>query len=161
MSAAGADVLDAWVLRDDRDPVADRSRPRRPPTLWDPSYRRRDQSGARPLTDDPGSAVRRSGTLSVLATALDPALPPLDPSVIVVQADERMGTGPDVQAGYSGRHYDGSCIPFRALVDDGWLDRGAAAAANGTQRRVRISGTSAAAGIEVRQLVGLGAPPEL
>ncbi|MGL6209782.1 MAG: S8/S53 family peptidase [Paracoccaceae bacterium] len=147
-SVAGNGALDLWVLRDDRDLAADMSRPRRPSRLWDPQYLPRNPSGARPLTDDPAALVRRSGTLSVLATAVGGG-------VTVVQANERLGEGRPHKAGYSGRREDGADIVVQAMVDDGWPGRGAEASANGSGRRVRMSGTSAAAGISARVLVGL------
>ncbi len=154
LATRGSANLDAWVLRDDRNPVADRFRPRRPSVLWDPWYQRRGPTGAPPLTDDAPSAVRRSGTLSVLATTLAPA-------AIAVQANERLGQQPPAQAGYSGRRQTGRALEASALVDDGWTGRGTAAAANGGPRRIRMSGTSAAAGIEARRILGLGPVPEL
>lgn len=154
LACDGPDVVDIWLLRDDRDPVADRSRPRKPSSLWHPAYQTRDAVGARPLTDDAKSAVRRSGTMSVLATALHPA-------VIAVQANESLGQGPSVQATYSGRRDNGAAVLDTALVDDGWLGKGAAVAANGGPRRMRMSGTSAAVGLYARQLMGIGAAPEL
>jgi hypothetical protein len=153
----GADTLKLWLFRDDRDPIADRSRPRRPSRFWSPGYILRDAFGAPPLTDDPGAAVRRSGTLSVLATAADAGGLPIE----AVQADLRLGNGNIRQAAYSGRREDGAPLTVSELVDDGWSDRGVAAAANGTQKRVRMSGSSAAAGLRARAILGLGPAPPL
>lgn len=148
----GTDALDLWLFRDDRDPVADRMRPHRPSRFWSAGYVPRDATGAPPLGDDPGATVLRSGTLSVLATA---ALPGVD----VVQADRRHGGGPVAKAAYSGSPGDGSDVAVSELVDDGWPGRGVAVAANGGQRRVRMSGTSAAAGLRARRLLGIGPAP--
>jgi hypothetical protein len=136
--------VELWLARDDRDPVADRGRPRRPSSFWDAACTLRDATGALPLGDDPGSAVLRTGTLSALATGM---------AVEPVQADEKLGTGAPQPAGYSSRREDGQPLQHATLVDDGWVGCGTMAAANGTQRRMRVSGTSAAAGLRVRQLV--------
>ena len=150
----GPDKLDFWLFRDDRDPMADRSHPRRPSRFFSAGYVLRDPLGAPPLGDDPESAVLRSGTLSVLATAADPRID-------VVQANQRYGKGTEIQAAYSGRRQNGMDLTVSKLVDDGWPGRGAVAAANGGQRRVRMSGTSAAAGLRARTILGLDpAPPE-
>ncbi len=106
------------------------------------------------MTDDQNSAALRSGTLFVLATTPNPA-------VACVQAEECLGRGPPEHAAYSGRPQDGPRLVVAELVDDGWPDRGTAVAANGSQRRVRMSGTSAAAGLQARKLAGLGPAPEL
>lgn len=156
LASDGKDVLEMWAFRDDRDPTADRARPRRPSRFWSAAYRLRDEAGAQPLTDDAGSAVLRSGTLSVLATTVSPA-------VVVVEAAARLGGAAPVKAGYSGRPAGGAPVPMpvSVLVDDGWPDRGVAVAANGSQRRMRMSGTSAAAGLQARALIGLAAAPLL
>lgn len=149
----GTDPLDMWLFRDDRDPMADRARPRRPSRFWSAGYILRDALGAPPLGDDPGATVRRTGTLSVLATA---AVPRVD----VVQADRRYGAGAAAKADYSGSRVDGLDLTVSELVDDGWPGCGVPVAANGGQRRVRMSGTSAAAGLRARRLLGLGPAPE-
>jgi hypothetical protein len=135
--------LELWIARDDRNPVTDEGRPHRQSRFWDAGYKGRDANGALIRDDDPGSAIRRTGTLSALATALDP-------SVVAVEATERLGTAAAEMAGYSSRREDGMPLPARALVDDGWPARGTMAAANGGKRRMRVSGTSAAAGLHAR-----------
>ena len=111
------------------------------------------------MGDDPESAVLRSGTLSVLATAAESVLATAaDPRIDVVQANQRYGKGTEIQAAYSGRRQNGMDLTVSKLVDDGWPGRGAAAAANGGQRRVRMSGTSAAAGLRARTILGLDPP---
>jgi hypothetical protein len=141
---SSATDMDLWLARDDRDPVADRGRPRRPSWFWDAAYTLRDANGALPQADDPGSAIKRTGTLSALATST---------TAEAVQASERLGSGGPQPAGYSSRRDDGQPLPVKALVDDGRPGRGVMAAANGGARRLRVSGTSAAAGLRVRQLV--------
>ena len=148
---AGPGPLDLWLARDDRNPVADQGRPRRPSYFWDAAYKPTAPSGALLKTDDPGSAIDRTGTLSVLATVQSPA-------VLAVQAMERLGLGPEVPAGYSSQPRLGRSLTETALVDDGWPGRGTLAAANGGMRRVHVSGTSAAAGLKVRELVLPGVP---
>ena len=135
--------MDLWLARDDRDPVADRGRPRRPSRFWDAGYTRNDANGALMQSDDPGSVIKRTGTLSVLATARNS-------NVFAVRAMERLGTGGPEPSGYSSRREDGKPVPNAAMVDEGWPHRGTMAAANGGQRRVRVSGTSAAAGLFAR-----------
>ena len=144
LSTLSVQPVDLWVLRDDRDPVADEAFPRRMSWLDDPLYEDTDQNGAPELLNHPGSLVLRSGTLSVLATA---------PLVRAVQADEQLGVGPKTKAFYSGSPDLAATALARALadtgmlVDDGTPVRGVIAAANGTERRVRFSGTSAAVGL--------------
>jgi hypothetical protein len=144
--------LNLWLARDDYNPVADRGRARRPSWFWDAAYTQRDSSGALVQTDDAGSVILRSGTLSALATARGA-------TILVVQADERLGSGPEGPAGYCSRPEVGTPLTERALVDDGWPGRGTLAAANGGTRRVHVSGTSAAAGLKARALVLPGVPP--
>ncbi|MBC7738654.1 MAG: hypothetical protein H7245_15885, partial [Candidatus Saccharibacteria bacterium] len=86
LATDGPDKLELWLFRDDRDPMADRARPRRPSRFWSTGYQLRDASGAQPLTDDEHSAVLRSGTLSVLAT-------PPNPLLVCAQAEQRLGHG--------------------------------------------------------------------
>ena len=148
LSTHSVEPVDLWVLRDDRDSVGDGAFPRRPSWLDDPLYHDVDHKGAPGLYDDPGSMVLRSGTLSVLATA---------PSVVAVQADEQFGTGPSTKASSSGSP-DMTAVGLTAtlnqtgqLVDDGRMVLGVMAAANGTERLVRFSGTSAAVGLAARE----------
>ena len=148
LSTLADERTDCWILRDDADRVLDRALPSRPSWFDDLLYRDLDGNGAPPLGDDPGSTVLRSGTLSVLATAIRP-------DVVQVQATERCGSGPVVQAWYSGRRDDGQPVAVSQLVDDGWPSRGVACAANGTFRRTRISGSSAAVALQARAMIGL------
>lgn len=153
LSAPPCRPLDLWLLRDDRDTVADRARPRRPSWFSDAAYRAVDAQGAALQVDDAGSAVRRAGTLSVLATATMP-------QVSLASAQQRLGSG--VQpAWYSGRSMAGAAPGTAVVVDDGWISAGPLVAANGGARRMRMSGTSAAAGLLARALA-LGTPmPDL
>ncbi len=136
--AATGQTLQATVLRDDRDGAFDGPRPRRQSWLIDPARREAGPDGA-PLMDDPaGAVVTRRGTLSVLATV---------PGARVARATGRNGTGAEAPAFYSGLHPDGAERGTPALVDDGWPGCGWVALAGGGTRRLRLSGTSLAAGI--------------
>lgn len=139
-----------YALRDDRDPRADEARPHRAAVLDDPAYRDESRSGAPLMVDAPGAVVRRAGTLSLLATI---------PGVIAVAALERMGGGTARPAWYSGLRGDGAELAVAELVDDGWSLRGVDCAANGSAQRARLSGSSAAAALHARALLGL--PPRL
>ncbi len=132
-----------WVLRDERDMVADMATPRRTSFFTDPEYFENDASGAYILTDPQTGPLRRSGTASVLTTAVGPT---------TVQAEERFGSEPTHQAWYSGRAQNGGNFDISILVDDGYKSRGLIAIGNGTDREFRISGTSAAAARAVRDL---------
>jgi hypothetical protein len=144
-------VVDLYALRDDRDPVDDEAFPRRGAHFADHRYRETDGTGA-PLRADAGAGpVRRAGTASMLTTVS---------GVIAVQADERLGGGPRQQAWYSGNRASSVPWTWSKLVDDGWPSRGVACAANGTAQRVRMSGTSAAAALHARWLLGLGERPQ-
>jgi hypothetical protein len=132
-----------WVLRDERDTVADMATPRRTSFFTDPGYVERDASGAYLLTDPQTGPLRRSGTASVLTTAINP---------MTVQAQERFGSEPAHQAWYSGRAQNGGNFDMSVLVDDGFKSRGLIAIGNGTDREFRISGTSAAAARAVRDI---------
>ena len=147
LSSHSVQPVDLWVLRDDRNLVIDAAFPRRSSWLDDPLYEDTDQNGAPELVDQGASLVLRSGTLSVLATA---------PAVEPVQADEQLGAGPLTKAFYSGSpDLTATALAARlagaaVLVDDGRPVRGAMAAANGTERQVRFSGTSAAVAMSAR-----------
>jgi hypothetical protein len=150
LSTRSTQPVDLWVLRDDRDPVFDREYPHRQSHFDHQMYRPTTKFGKPRLDDDPGSPVMRSGTLSPLAYA---------PGVDAVQADERLGIGPVGQAEYSGRPDVGAVLTLQQhLVDDGYAGRGAPASANGTDRRMRVSGTSSAAALHVRNIIGFQWP---
>lgn len=151
------DTVSLWVLRDDRDRRLDGPLPRRTSVFYDPDYRERGPLGDYQLADDPGSAVVRSGTVSVLGTAkIKPTgvnakqAPVFAATLIAVQANELMIGFPERQAGYSGRRMDGQPITTTALVDRGRYARGVSAAANGSPQRVNVSGTSAAVALYAR-----------
>jgi hypothetical protein len=139
-------TVDLYCLRDDRDREADMAWPHRAAEFADDTYRETDTTGAPLLLDDGAGLVRRNGTASLLTTI---------GGAVGVQGDERLGGTPERQAWYSGNRADG--VPFERseLVDDGWSLRGVACAANGTAQRVRLSGTSAAAALHARRLLGL------
>lgn len=152
LSTPSTQPADLWILRDDADPVFDREYPQRQSHFDHQMYRPTNKLGEPGRDDDPGSPLMRSGTLSPLATAR---------GVAAVQADERLGNSPVRQAEYSGKPDGGAALALHYLVDDGYSERGVAASANGSDRRVRVSGTSAAAALHVRDLIGLGGPPPL
>lgn len=148
LSFSRTDDVSLWVLRDDRDRMLDGPFPRRASFFDALAYREREALGDYVLTDDPGSAVVRSGTVSVLATTT--ARP-----VVAVQANEQFITKPEAQAWYSGRRADGQAIATTELVDAERRGSGVLASANGTWQRERITGTSAAAALHARRLLGL------
>ncbi len=145
----GDEVL-IWVLRDDRDAILDKALPRRASHLHDPNYQARDQHDAYRMTDDPNSAVVRSGTASLLASA---------GSVIAVQADVTLGGGGAQPAWYSGRRTSGAPAAASATVDPGRHNAGVLAAANGSAQMTRVSGTSAAVALVARGMLNLPARP--
>jgi hypothetical protein len=152
LSTPSTQRANLWVLRDDRDPVFDREYPHRQSHFDHQMYRPTNKLGEPGRDDDPGSPVMRSGTLSPLATA---------PGVDAVQADERLGNSAQRQAEYSGKPDGSQSLALHYLVDDGWIECGVPASANGSERRVRVSGTSSAAALHVRDSIGLGPPPKL
>jgi hypothetical protein len=145
LSNASTQPADLWILRDDRDPVFDREYPGRQSHFDHPIYRPTNKLGEPGLNDDLPSPVRRSGTVSPMATAS---------GVDAVQADEKLGNSVQKQAQYSGKPDGTVPLALHYLVDDGWTECGVPASANGSERRVRVSGTSAAAALHVRNLIG-------
>lgn len=163
LSFAGSDDVSMWILRDDSDPMLDGPLPRRMSSFFDLAYQDRDALGDYMLGDDVGSAVVRSGTVSVLATATVKGGSPVQgrpvvATVIAVQANEQMIGLPERQAFYSGRRADGQAIAKTAVVDWGRQGSGVQAAANGTCQQVRITGTSAAVAMYARRYLGI--PPD-
>jgi hypothetical protein len=148
LSFASTDEVRLWVLRDDRDLERDGSLPRRPSAFFDLAYKETDALGTFGLADDPGSAVVRSGTASLLATAK---------KVVAVQANELPVGLPQRQAFYSGRSVSGVTVSTTAVVDRDDQGSGILAFANGGEERTRVSGTSAAVSIYARSQLGL--PP--
>jgi hypothetical protein len=90
------------------------------------------------MDDPPDAVVTRRGTLSVLATI---------PGARIARATARAGAGQERTAAYAGLHPDGIDRGDPALVDDGWPDCGWLALAGDGPRRLRLSGTSLAAGL--------------
>jgi hypothetical protein len=135
-----------YALRDDRDRVADQGRPHRSAVLVDRAYRDSDRAGAPVMGDDGAGQVVRAGTASVLTTAA---------RVTAVRADERLGSGAPRPAWYAGLPATGVEFAKGELVDDGWPLRGIDCAANGSGQRARLSGTSAAAALRGRRMLGL------
>jgi hypothetical protein len=152
LSTPSSQAADLWILRDDADPVFDREYPQRQSHFDHPMYRPTNKLGEPGRDDNPGSPIMRSGTMSPLGTAA---------GVEAVQADERLGNSAQKQAEYSGKPDGPVPLNLHYLVDDGWPESGVPAAANGSDRRVRVSGTSAAAALRVRDIIGLGGPPPL
>lgn len=152
LSTPSTQPVDLWILRDDNDRFFDREYPQRQSHFDHPMYRPTSKLGDPGRDDDPGSPIMRSGTLSPLGTAA---------AVTVVQADERLGNEAQRLAEYSGKPEGPLARDLHQLVDDGWAQCGVPAAANGSDRRVRVSGTSAAAALHVRRAIGLGGPPAL
>lgn len=144
------DEVRVWVLRDDRDWSLDKALPRRASYLFDQTYKERDEHDAYHLTNDKNSAVVRSGTASLLATAR---------TVIAVQADETLGAGKPQPAWYSGNRVSLKAAEARATVDIGRHEAGILAAANGTAQKVKVTGTSAAIALAARGVLGLPARP--
>ena len=144
LSTPSTQPADLWILRDDRDPAFDQEYPHRQSHFDHPMYRPTNKLGEPGLNDDPGSPVMRSGTLSPLGTA---------PGVDAVQADEKLGNAAQRQAEYSGKPDRPQPLDLHYLVDDGWSECGVFASANGSEQRVRVSGTSAAAALHVRAII--------
>ena len=163
VSFARNDDVSLWILRDDRDFMLDGPLPRRASAFFDEAYVERDPRGSYFLTDDPGSAVVRSGTVSVLATAkvkgpVKVLGKPIGNKVVAIQANEQMIGLPERQAFYSGRRVDGLAIEKTVLVDWGRPASGVQVAANGTEQRTRMTGTSAAVAMYGRHHLGI--PPD-
>ncbi len=146
LSFAATDEVRLWVLRDDRDWRLDGPFPRRASSLLDTDYQDKDSLGNYPLTDDPDSVVVRSGTLSLLASVR---------GVMAVEAREHLIGHDPGQAWYSGRKTDGTVPAENALVDQDRRSSGVSAAANGSNHRIRVSGTSAAVALRARALLAL------
>lgn len=150
LSTPSTQPADLWILRDDRDPAFDQEYPHRQSQFDHPMYRPANKLGEPGLNDDPGSPVMRSGTLSPLGTA---------PGVAAVQADEKLGNAAQRQAAYSSKPDGPAVLNLHYLVDDGWAEYGVPASANGSEQRVRVSGTSSAAALHARNIIGFGGPP--
>lgn len=143
VSIATTQPATLWVLRDERDMAADMALPSRRSYFTDSDYRERDANGDFYRDDRPASALRRSGTASVMTTAAGPT---------TVDAMEKLGPDAPRQAYYSGRAISGGAFDLSVLVDDGYEGRGLDAVGNATERVFRVSGTSAAAGRAARDI---------
>lgn len=143
VSIATTQPASLWVLRDERDMASDMARPNRGSYFTDPNYRVRDASGDFVRDDKVASAVRRSGTASVMSTAV---------GATTVEAVEKLGPDAPRQAFYSGRAIAGGAFDMSVLVDDGYQGRGMNAVGNGTGRVFRVSGTSAATARAARDI---------
>jgi hypothetical protein len=129
----------AWVLRDDRDPVADGALPRRQSWLVDPARRDINPDGGPVMDDDPDAQVVRAGTLSVLATATG-----ADCAGALAVAGGRWDT-----ASYSGLPVGGLEPALMIPTDDMAAPGGILALVNGGPGRARVSGTSLSAALAV------------
>jgi hypothetical protein len=143
----GAEGLtsDAWVLRDDRPLPEGQARPFRQAGL----HRAGAGAGAGPLAPGgpQGMAQARPGTASALVQALG------GQRVVAVSALERAWRdGPDRPAPYSGLTADGGSGAAAQLVDAEGPGRGILALTGGGPRLHRVSGTSVAAALHVRDL---------
>lgn len=143
VSIATTQPATLWVLRDERDMASDMALPNRGSYFTDPNYRERGENGDFFRDDKVASAVRRSGTASVMTTAVGPT---------TVDALEKLGPNDPRQACYSGRAIAGGAFDMSVLVDDGYEGRGLNAVGNGTGRVFRVSGTSAATARAARDI---------
>jgi len=147
--AADAEA-ELWILRDDRDVVADATTPHRPSVFVDPAYLREDAQGAPVIDDSGGGFVRRAGTASVLTTARHA-------DAVAVAASVANPSGGTMNASYSSLPRS-SATGFAASVQigDAGFREGVICAGNGSAQEFRILGTSAAAALHGRALAGLG-----
>lgn len=143
VSIATTQPATLWVLRDERDVASDMARPNRGSYFTHPNYRERDVDGDFFWDDKLASAVRRSGTASVMSTAAGST---------TVEALEALGPQTPRQAWYSGRAIAGGAFDISVLVDDGYEGRGLNAVGNGSGRVFRVSGTSAATARAARDI---------
>lgn len=122
-----------------RDDTLDVDRPRgRQSRLVDPDWRAFDEKGRRPMGDDPGARVRRSGTINAYATARQAVL-----------AGGRWRRG-GAEVPYSG---DGDGRPVRfAVTDDSPARPGLRVIGTRSGGFARYSGTSMAAPVVARDL---------
>lgn len=133
------ETLGAWILRDDRTRLDRRSPPTRQSQFRDPEYRPKDTTGHWKKTDDAACKVKRVGSISLLAEAQNA-------DIIAVGAQERVAGGMET-AWYGGLSAKAD-VPARSeTVDDLRPSSGIRALVNGGPRRMRISGTSAAAAL--------------
>ena len=134
----GAAITDlgAWILRDDRMRLDRKSPPARQSRFRDTGYRRKDANGYVQKTDDPGSLVKRVGSISVLAAAQNADL-------VAVGAQERLAAGL-TPAWYGGLSAQAGVPACHEVVDGLRPSSGIRALVNGGGRRMRFSGTSAA-----------------
>ncbi|TNF17405.1 MAG: hypothetical protein EP318_21370 [Rhodobacteraceae bacterium] len=137
--SGACEALGAWILRDDRTRLDRRSPPTRQSQFRDSAYRRKEANGHWKKTDDAGCAVKRVGSISLLAEAQNA-------DILAVGAHERLAGGlePAWYGGISVR--DG--VPGQSeTVDALRPSSGIRALVNGGPRRMRFSGTSAAAAL--------------
>ncbi len=133
--------VNLWILRDDRDLHDDGPWPRRGSRFAHPDYEERDEVGRWRLDDLPDAVVRRAGTSSVMATV---------PGEQVVEASELPPQAAPRPAHYSGLRADGQPTALAVVVDVVADPPGQPCLGNGTSQRFRMSGTSAAVALAVR-----------
>lgn len=137
--SGGFRTLGVWILRDDRTRLDRRSPPTRQSRFQDTEYRPRDTEGHWKKTDDAASGVKRIGSISLLAEAQNA-------DIIAAGAQERVANGME-PAWYGGLSAQAG-VPARSeTVDDLRPSSGIRALVNGGPRRMRFSGTSAAAAL--------------
>jgi len=137
--SGGIEKLGAWILRDDRLRLDRRSPPTRQSQFLDTEYRPKDTNGHWKKSDDAASGVKRVGSISLLAEAQNA-------DIIAVGAQERVSSGMET-AWYGGMSAQVG-VPGRSeSVDDLRPSSGIRALVNGGARRMRFSGTSAAAAL--------------
>ena len=132
--------VEAWVLRDDAPFDDPRLAPRRQSWFDDPLYQASSAIGVPSIADRdrPRGPVRRNGTRSPLAHT------PVHDATALWRSSAGGVGGPAIYAGLGAGGDSGG----RAVVVDGPGPKGGiATVANGTPRRFRVSGTSAAAAI--------------
>lgn len=140
LRANSATVLRAWIQRDDT-PFGYPQRGRQS-YFVDPRYERRDESGRDLELDQPGSLVRRYGTLNALATGGRPVV------VGAYRRKERQlsnysAGGPVIRPARGAPWQDGPDVV--AAGDDSAIHRGLAAAGTRSSSVILMSGTSVAA----------------
>lgn len=139
--------LRLWVQRDEQTSVQTKVPRLRQSYFEDADYVKRDALGRFPINDaqPPESSIRRNGSVSAFA-----GLGASD-AVVTVGALERIG-GQQRTAYYSGIFESPGDQPSQThLVDEDRYGRGTLCLGNGTSRKYRVSGTSAAAAIGAGQ----------
>lgn len=155
LNFTGEGEVKAWILRDDFQLRGAGLLPRRQARFEDPHYPQfKPHDIYEPAQDHDLSTVRRDGSGSVLASSAiyagqaDASTDKPQPSIKAVAAEWAVAKESDMggPAPYSGRLHGVSSSAV--VVDTPRPGAGHLAVANGTQRKFRVSGTSAAAAIK-------------